>query len=776
MPQLDHLQLIRLPETLPRRKTGFPGPTPQRGGGYGHRVKGEVEAAVDAQIRNRPPQFVDPSLILRVRMEGMLLEDEWEALGLTLLASDDDKNIVLFSSAGDLAALNQRLDAFDGPIPEGQRGRRYEGFVSRIESVSTLVPPDRLGLRLREAGFTEATDLQDDQVYVVDIELWDIGVRVARERKAAEIEAFIIAQLGDVYDVYIGPSITLLRAAASGRALRPLLSVPEIAYIDLPPVPDLEAAELVRMDLQAAPAILPADANAPVIGVLDSGLNDHPFLAGSIVGQLAFPAALGAADVWGHGTRVASVAAFGDLRALAPGQPLQPAGRLVSAKVVQDNGSFYERRTLPSQMREAITRLRAEYGCRIFVISLGDLRARNEPGRVGPWAATLDELVRELDVLIFVSAGNRCPRAGAAVEQGITDYPGYLLEPANRLCEPAGAANIITVGALAHGTGLGARHALDAHVRSITNALEPSPFSRSGPGAGGIRKPDFVDIGGTLVFDAPSASLQGAPMFPEAGIITLNHEFLRQLLTSGNGTSYAAPMLANKAAYLLRRFPWATSNLIRALLAGAAALPEPSASALREFDEDAKARICGNGLVDTLRAAYSDDHRVVLFAQERLGINEFAVYRVPIPAEFQTNGRRTIRVSLAFDPPVRRTRAEYVGTKMNFRLLRGCEVEDVFEHFRARNEEEGDPPDIPNRFKCGLEPGPNRRDGNTLQAAAKSFDRDTTAYGDEYYLVVRCIGGWAEEQEVGQNFAVTVELEHQPATQLYARLRQRIRV
>ena len=87
---------------------------------------------------------------------------------------------------------------------------------------------------------------------------------------------------------------------------------------------------------------------------------------------------------------------------------------------------------------------------------------------------------------------------------------------------------------------------------AITNALEPSPFSRSGPGAGGIRKADFVDIGGTLVFDAPSASLQGAPMFPEAGIITLNHEFLSQLLTSGNGTSYAAPMLANKAAYLLR--------------------------------------------------------------------------------------------------------------------------------------------------------------------------------------------------------------------------------
>lgn len=709
-------------------------------------------------------------------MDGMLLESDWEALGLTLLSSDEDKNIVLFSSAGDLAALMQRLDAFDGPIPEGQAGRRYEGFVSRIQNVGTLSSKDRLGIRFREAGITEATDLRDGESYTVDIELWDFGGRVVRERKAAEIEAFIANRAGDVHDLYIGPSITLLRAIATGQALRPLLSVPEIAYIDLPPVPDLEAHDLVRMELPAAPTILPADADAPVIGVLDSGLNEHPFLAQSIAGLTAFPPALGLADVWGHGTRVASVAAFGDLRNHPPGQPLQPAARLVSAKVVQDDGAFFERRTLPGQMREAITRLHADYGCRIFVIALGDARARNEAGRVGPWAATLDELARELDVLIFVSAGNRNPRAGPAVEQGITDYPGYLLEGANRLFEPAGAVNVITVGSLANGSGLGARHQHDAHVRPITNALEPSPFTRTGPGAGGVRKPDFVDIGGTLVFDAPSARLQGAPMFPEAGVITLNHDFLRQLLTSGNGTSYSAPMLANKTAYLLHRFPWASANLIRALLAGAAVLPQPAEQALAAVAQDDKVRICGHGQVDTLRAAYSDDHRVVLYAEERLEINQFAVYRVPIPPEFQSNGRRIIRVSLAFNPPVRRTRAEYIGTKMNFRLLRGCDVDDVFEYFRARGAEEDDPPNIPNKFKCNLEPKPTRRDSNTLQTASKTYQRDTTAYGDEYYLVVRCIGGWAEAQEIAQNFAIAVELEHQPGIQLHARLRQRIRV
>ncbi|MEM6848893.1 MAG: hypothetical protein AAF580_12625 [Pseudomonadota bacterium] len=255
----------------------------------------------------------------------------------------------------------------------------------------------------------------------------------------------------------------------------------------------------------------------------------------------------------------------------------------------------------------------------------------------------------------------------------------------------------------------------------------------------------------------------------------MNHEFTRQLVTSGMGTSYAAPILANKAAELLRLFPEASANLIRALLAGAARIPDTCARRLAGMDAADRARICGHGLVDTLRAAYSDDHRVVLYAEDRLSINHFAVYRVPVPNEFQGNGRRTIRVSLAFDPPVRRTRAEYIGTKMNFRLLRGCPADDVFSHFRSRSAEEGDPPSIPDKFMCGLEPGPNSRDSQTLQTAAKTFVKDTANYGDEYYLVVRCAGGWAEPREVAQNFAVVVELEHQPAIQLYARLRQRVR-
>ena len=201
-------------------------------------------------------------------------------------------------------------------------------------------------------------------------------------------------------------------------------------------------------------------------------------------------------------------------------------------------------------------------------------------------------------------------------------------------------------------------------------------------------------------------------------------------------------------------------------------LPDTSLR-LAAHNAEKTTQICGNGLVDTLRAAYSDDHRVVLFAEDRLEMDHFAVYRVPIPREFQGNGRRTIRVSLAYDPPVKRTRAEYTGIRMNFRLIRGCAVDDVFAHFRTRV---GEAPDFPRRYNCDLKPGPNSRDKNTIQTAAVTYTRDTARYGNEYHLVVRCVGGWALDNEVFQNFSVVVELEHQAGVQLFAQLRQHIRV
>lgn len=777
MASYEHLRLVRLPEQLERRKNGG-GRAPERDiVAHSGKISAELDAAVAEQKQRRKPEFVDPSLVLRVRMSGASMEADWEALGLTLLASDADRTLILFSSSHEMDSFRDRLAAFAAGPPAGQKGTPYAAFIGGIEEVGSVEPKDRIGIRAREEGFTADSDFADDASYLIDIELWDLGRRELRTRKLEQIEAYIAARGGELLDRYIGPSITMLRARCSGAVVETLLTIEHIQTVDFPPEPDVTAAEALDLTLGQIPEPAVVDANAPVIGVIDSGVNAHPLLADVLVGAIGVPETLGSADGWGHGTRVAGVALFGDLRAQLAVPSLARHARIASCKVVNDQGEFDERRLVPAQMREAIARLNAEYGARIFVISLGDAKRTYDGGKVGPWAATLDELARELDVLIVVSAGNRAPRGGTRLEQAVTEYPGYLLEPANRFCEPAGAMNVLTVGSLAHGEGLGAEFEEDVKVRPITRALEPSPFTRIGPGINGAVKPDLVDLGGTLVYDPVVARLRKGEDLPSAGLVTLHHRFLDRLFTAGSGTSYSAPMVAHKASQLLALFPNASANLLRALLIGAARVPEEAASKLASLEAGAARSVCGHGQVDTQRASYSDDHRVVLFAEDELPIDHFAVYHIPIPAEFQDGGKRTLRVSLAYDPPVRHSRADYAGIGMSFRVLRGCEPALIFNHFRKRNEKtEGKHPDIEKRFACKLQPGPQDREKATVQSASVTFSRPTGEYGGDYYLVVRCESGWAEASETRQKFAIVVELEHQPETRLYARLRTRVRV
>lgn len=777
MARYDHLELVRLPEQFERRKHGGGGPPPERDRAQ-HTTKllDELDAATQEQRRRRRPEFVDPSLILRVQMTGALLEEEWERLGLTVLSSDADRTLVLFASNEEMRDFRARLDAYQRGAPSGQKHAPYNNFVAGIESIGSVEPRDRIGPRFREEGFTGADDFVPENSYLVDIELWDLGERRLRERKIGEVVRYVEARGGEVLDQYVGPSISMFRSRLRGDLLGTLLTIEEVATIDLPPVPDVTTAEALDMTLADIPALNAVGDDAPLIGIIDSGVNDHPFLADVLAGAISVPDDLGTADVWGHGTRVAGVAVFGDLRAQLETSQLQRGARICAAKVVNDRGDFDDRRLVPSQMREAITTLNERFGCRIFVIALADRRRVFDGGKVGAWAATLDELARERDAVIIVSAGNRSPRGGNRLEQAVTEYPRYLLEDANRFFEPAGALNAITVGALAHGEGLDDNRAEDVRVRPITRAHEPSPFSRIGPGPGGATKPDVVEIGGTLIFDPVVARLRGGEDVGSAGVLTLYHRYLERLFTAGSGTSYAAPRVAFSAAQILTRFPRASANLMRALLVGSAEIPQPAQERLQLLGVDATRSICGHGLVDLERAAFSDDARVTLYAEDEIALDHFAVYRIPIPEAFQAgNAERRIHVTLAFDPPVRHTRNDYAGIGMSFRLIRGCEPDLIFDHYRKRGQDDGPFPELASRYDCKLAPGPQAREKGTVQSATVTFKRGVENYGDSYYLVVRCESGWATHVD-RQQFAIVVELLHKAEVQLYERVRQRLRL
>ncbi len=709
-------------------------------------------------------------------MSGALLEEEWANVGLTVLSSDEDRTLVLFSSSEELGEFRRKLNAYGQGTPGGQKNPSYAAFIANVEAIAEVSPRDRIGVRAREAGLVEADDFRSGEIYVLDIELWDLGHRALRERKLDDIARYADARGAEELDRHIGPNITMLRLRCDGAVARTLLNVEEIAEVDLPPEPDLVTGNLIDLTLGELPERSEVDDELPLIGVIDSGVNDHPLIEDIIAGAIAVPETLGTADEWGHGTFVGGMATFGDLRAQLSQGSLIRYARLCSAKVVDNHGCFPNARLVPRLMREAITRLHEEFGCRIFVIALGDRKKLIEGTKVGPWAQTLDELVRELDIVIIVSAGNHSPRGGGRIEEAVTEYPRYLLEPGNRLCEPAGGMNIVTVGALAHGNGLGPQANDDVDLRPITEANEPSPFSRVGPGARGAIKPDFTDIGGTLIYNGRAIELQGGEAWPEAGAMSLYYRPIDRLFATYSGTSYAAPLVAFKASQILARFPDASANLVRVLLASSSNPPEEAVRRLAPLGDKAALDVCGHGLVDVERAVFSDDARVILYAEDDLAVDHFAVYQIPIPEAFQTErGRRTIRISLAYDPPVRHSRLDYNGISMGFRLIRGCTPDLIFEHFRQRTSDEGPFPKVENRFNCDLTPSSTLREKSSLQTASVVFSRDIQNYGDTYYLVVRCAGGWAGDTG-HQAFAVTVEISHEAEVQLYERLRQRTRV
>jgi hypothetical protein len=680
---------------------------------------------------------------------------------------------VLFATDSKLTEFKKRLALYRQPVPEDQKGQSHAGFIEPIEEITERKPADRIGAVLKAQGYDSPMSFLAGTTYTLDIELYrptDDWIDVFYNR----VEKIITDAGGTVLSHYRSPSVLLMRVEAGGAVVRSLLSTPEVLDVDLPPRPDLEPISLVDVQIAHQPQIQPAPQGAGVIGVVDSGLTSaHPLLTGSVAGAFGVPNSFGSSDSFGHGTPVSGIACFGDLRPMVQANNFVARFRIASARVLKDNGEFDKNVLVPLQMATAIRRLHGEFGCKVINISLCD-PTRLAGLKPSTWAATLDELARELDIVIVVAAGNRRDLKDSMepdLDRLVDHYPQYLLAEENRILEPATAANVLSIGSISAGNGLQASD--DVSVRPIAELHQPSPFSRVGPGVSDIVKPDFVDFGGTCVFDGALQRLLKGDDRVEAGIVSTNATYLQGLLTSGCGTSFAAPLVAHKAALLRETFPNASANLVRALLALGSGIPETAALRMTSFDKDNVPRVMGHGLPDVERSMFSDDGRVVLYDQAEIGVDHFLIYELPIPIEFQTTkGVRRIDVALAFDPPTRRTRLDYLGHTMSFDVYRGMALDDVFDVCRKFLKSEGPPPKVAGKFRCALEPSITRRGASTLQRATYIRKKDISRYGDTWHIVVKCESGWANTRN--QRFAIAVEMSHEANLPLYARVQARL--
>lgn len=779
MPDLPHLILPRAEYDLPRKKTGYGRPPKREHGDHGTTLATQVDQVMTKFQERTRPQQIDPSLVLKIRLnpDANIDEETWERCGLSLLSVDKGKTLVLFASDSQLADFKRRLTEYTGGPQGDRKSAPHTQIFASIDEIGEVLPADRIGRVFRTEGISTPDDIEDSQELAVDVELWDLGTTTANTNKVNEIRAYIETQNGRVTDQYVGDSLILIRCKVSGLLLKELLELEAVAIADLPPKPSLTVSNMLATGIEDLNDVeAPAD-GSPGVAILDSGITSaHPLLEPAIGEATSVPQQWGdASDGHGHGTMVGGIALYGNIEQCIENRSFIPNLTLYSARVLNDNNEFDDEELITTQMRESIEYFKNTYDCRVFNASLGDSRQPYVGGKVSPWASILDTLARDLDVVIVVSAGNYDHDPAGTADSHIQDYPRYLLSDAAKIIEPATGAIVVTVGAIAGSDSVppGAS-GNNVAFRPIALKYQPSPFTRSGFGLGGAIKPELCDVGGNNVYDG---QIQDIRSINENSVVSTNRVYLRSLFTTDNGTSFSAPRVAHAAARLYSQFPDASANLIRALLASSAVVPQESLDLLDPIDKNAVLQVCGYGRPALERAQLSDESRVVLYAQESLGFDNFHIYEVPIPDELlEENGTRTISVSLAFDPPVRHTRFDYLGVKMSFRLIRGKSAADVAEAYRARTKKEAKVDPLGStKFNCSLIPTPTIREGGTLQKASFTFKRTPDPqYGNTYYLVVRCERKWARDEHSPQRYAVVVTVEHSADINLYNTIQQRV--
>ncbi len=737
------------------------------------------------QQRERP-LGIEPHLVIVFELGAPVDAEEFRRAGLRVVDSSHSRLVVAFADDPELAAFHERLDALEAGIPEGQKHEPYAGFFDAIDRLRPLGPEDRLADEVREAVRSQAPDAE----LRLDIECWHPGEPDRAREWLEELRVAVEAAEGRFVDSMTNDGVGLLLARVYVRANRvmDLAQLDLIARVDVLPIPALSVPQLFDARIDDLPEILPPADDAPVVGLVDSGVaSAHELLAGAVSASDALGTGIDDdQDQHGHGTMVASILLHGDVpQAIARGLPLRPMCRIASARVLDARNLFPDEELWERDLADAVVWC-VDQGASILNLSLGDGRSPFRPPRQMTAAAVVDELARRHGLVVVVAAGN----AHAPDYIDVTDesaavaYPAAMLKAEGaRLIDPATSMLALTVGGMTEAAAAGGLSGAET-VRRIPMGRPgwPSPITRTGPGPGGAVKPDVVHRSGTLGIEEGRLVSNDA----ELGVVGARAAAGR-LLSWDVGTSYAAPAVARVAAGVRSRFPDFSAEATRSLvLLSTERLPlaeelEGAPSARLEGERF----LVGYGKPSLARAIESTTHRAVLVAAVEIPIDGVHIYELPIPSSFlQSGGTRGIDIALAFSPRTRVRRLDYMASRMEFHLVKGLSLDktiDVFakvegedlddeavvEEGQDATSSEAEAPEAPHRpptpselraHLVKLEPSTQVRSRGANQLGRRVFSQRLDAERDcPMFLVVRNVNRW-EDSTASEPYALSVAL------------------
>lgn len=434
----------------------------------------------------------------------------------------------------------------------------------------------------------------------------------------------------------------------------------------------------------------PPESNAPKVCIIDSGIQErHSLIKAAIDSQSSrswVPGEINKTSDYvygGHGTRVAGAVLYP--RAIPRTGKEKAVCWIQNARILNANCELPNPLFPPNLLGDIVDFYHSQTQTRIFNHSItGAVPCRTR--YMSAWAAAIDNLTWNNDILFIVAAGN-LPLSGKigytrlSVQEHLGANrlcPDYLLEDSCRIANPAQSFQALTVGSIS----LASYHALSSS--SISQKDKPSAFSCSGLGIWDTIKPEVVEYGGDLVKD------EGKPpqiTYPK----DVCPELVRSTLKGGPavaadniGTSFATPKVSYIAARLAAELPNESCLLYRALIVQSARWPEWTRA-----DDVHKLHVIrqiGYGLPNIDRALGNSPNRITLITRGNLHIKakQAHVYQVKVPERLLSQGEDIqilVEVTLSYKAQPRRTRRnrrKYLSTWLDWECSQKGEDPEKF--------------------------------------------------------------------------------------------------
>lgn len=592
-----------------------------------------------------------------------------ESLGIEIISEEEDGYIIGASSDG-LRTLQEKIHGF---IDAQRSTGKIADLWKIIDGERDIWKPQHI---LSKQLWSIWNTIDDEEIFEVEVSVaftkplkappdptkQGAEKRIEKYEQAVIDRDSLMLQRQDHFEAFINfygnltSSIIELddsfacRVSITGKGLKDLVinyqyvfEVTEIEPLQIQTGED-QTQEIDEID------ILPPDENAPEIGIIDSGIMEgHRFLTDAIIlaNSKSYvtddPSTADHVKGGGHGTKVAGAILYPQGISNLDFPYKLPCYVRNLRVLNNDNNlsSFY-----PAELMQKV--IKDNTDCKIFNMSI-NTRSPFRPKHMSTWAAMLDKLSYQDDILFVISAGNiSFQTIKNALESGFS-YPKYLTSPRCRIANPGHSCFSLTVGSINH------CRFNDGTWESLGIENEISAFSRIGTGIWETIKPDVVEFGGGVVISQNGQML--IKNNPETSL-ELIHSTLHGGKAVGKdtvGTSFAAPKVTHIAAILKQLYPAENSSLLRAFIAQGARLPSPffttpTKESLQQY---------GYGLPSLERVTRNSDNRVTFYNSSTIAAEEGHLYSVAIPEELRNPGNEydiLIEVTLAYSANIRRTR------------------------------------------------------------------------------------------------------------------------